>query len=87
MPQWSSATASEPLPRLLNRLGTGDQSRSGAVVGLIRRRGWPDTGRATLRADQVPEVGWDRVTDSVMAYRRGNDMILLGCVGVSAGGQ
>jgi len=28
-----------------------------------------------------------RVTGSVMAYRRRNDMILLGCVGVSADGQ
>jgi hypothetical protein len=34
-----------------------------------------------------PEVARDRVTGSVMAYRRGNDMILLGCVGVSADGQ
>jgi sarcosine oxidase delta subunit len=34
-----------------------------------------------------PEVGRDRVTGSVMAYRRGNAMILLGCVGVSADGQ
>jgi hypothetical protein len=51
-------------------------------------RRWGCSGGATLRGDQGPELeASESVTGCVMAYRRGNDMILLGCVGVSADGQ
>jgi hypothetical protein len=35
----------------------------------------------------MAESGSATVSDGVMAQARGNDMILLGCVGVSADGQ
>jgi hypothetical protein len=58
------------------------------VLHLRDQRG---VARGTFKPMAVilarPEVGRDRVTGSVMAYLRGNDMILLGCVGVSADGQ